>query len=301
MAINAHTSSLQLCQRLNPHLSRNEPRQEWSCRQPGQRHQTLGNIGGLRISLQTERDTCRNCNDVLNDPWLRSRTIGEGKWYAGRGGNPVRGPVWRNSVLSREAMVVVQELKLAKGDEAVLSKVLEEKASRLLKVDLELVLNEVVRQDNCFLTTKVFDMVRQEVWYKASGEQYGKVIRCLGKARRVDDVLRLLDEMRAEATCKNPEKAFTAAVLTLTKFSMLDRALQLLEEMKAEGIVPEEALYSVLVMTAKQEEREELAERLEKEWILMKRTVEENIDPSDRLKFNLLIKSITKGKLKVSC
>ncbi|KAG0602162.1 hypothetical protein M758_11G164100 [Ceratodon purpureus] len=67
-----------------------------------------------------------------------------------------RGPLWRQRKgVSKEALQVVFELKQCKGDRQKERKVLQSSGSRLLKMDLLMVLVELRRQEECSLAQQV--------------------------------------------------------------------------------------------------------------------------------------------------
>ena len=67
-----------------------------------------------------------------------------------------RGPLWRGRVLNNGSMKAVQAMKRAKAGPDKIDRILGMRVSRLVKVDMLVVLKELERQDECHLALKVF-------------------------------------------------------------------------------------------------------------------------------------------------
>lgn len=157
-----------------------------------------------------------------------------------------RGPLWRQRKgVSKEALQVVFELKRCKADKQKERSVLQNSASRLLKMDLLMVLVELRRQDECSLAKQVFKMVRKEEWYKPDVFLYREMIDTLGKNSLIEDVEQLFQEMQEEGITP------TAMILTelmgaYIRNDNMDRAYEVYEQIRQGEDKPEYIMYEIL-------------------------------------------------------
>ncbi|CAM6081932.1 unnamed protein product [Calypogeia fissa] len=110
-----------------------------------------------------------------------------------------RGSLWKTrSVISKETVQAVHELKRSKSNKAELAKVFQTRIPRLLKMDLLATLSELQRQNEIDLALQVFDIVRKEIWYKPDQFLYRAMMDALGRSRRIHDLEKKFQELQDE-------------------------------------------------------------------------------------------------------
>ncbi|KAG0557953.1 hypothetical protein KC19_11G168300 [Ceratodon purpureus] len=157
-----------------------------------------------------------------------------------------RGPLWRQRKgVSKEALQVVFELKQCKGDRQKERKVLQSSGSRLLKMDLLMVLVELRRQEECSLAQQVFSMVRKEEWYKPDVFLYREMIDTLGKNNFMEDVEQLFQEMQEEGIAPNA-MILTELMGAYIRNDNIVRAYEVYEQIRQGEDKPEYITYEIL-------------------------------------------------------
>lgn len=97
-------------------------------------------------TTKSREDVC-NCQQQFYR-YLRPRYYHDGR---------PRGSLWRGKkLLGKEALFVILGLKRVKDDEEKLDKFIKTHVSRLLKMDMVAVLNELERQEEVHLAVKVY-------------------------------------------------------------------------------------------------------------------------------------------------
>lgn len=157
-----------------------------------------------------------------------------------------RGPLWRQRKgVSKEALQVVFELKRCKGDKQKERVVLQNSASRLLKMDLLMVLEELRRQQECSLAKQVFDMVRKEEWYKPDVFLYREMMDTFGKNKLMEDVEEFYQQMQEEGLAPNA-MILTEMMGAYIRNNNITRAYEIFEEIEQGGHQPEYVMYEIL-------------------------------------------------------
>lgn len=157
-----------------------------------------------------------------------------------------RGPLWRGRVLNNDSMQAVQAMKRAKGDPVKIDRIIEARVSRLVKVDMLAVLKELERQDECHLALKVFDVIREEVWYKPDLSLYAAMIRTLKRNNLTEKIKPLFAELEKE--CLQPDtRAFTHLLSTFLRVGLPQNAMETYYLMKQSGCKMEEYTFKVLI------------------------------------------------------
>ncbi|KAL4194332.1 hypothetical protein AMTRI_Chr05g68060 [Amborella trichopoda] len=107
--------------------------------------------------------------------------------------------IWRRRrSMGKEGLLVVQELKRLKSDEVRLRSFFKSHVSRLLKSDLLAVLEEFQRQDQVFLCMKVYQAIRQEIWYRPDMFFYRDMLLMLARNRKVEEAAQVHEDLKRE-------------------------------------------------------------------------------------------------------
>ncbi|XP_076933314.1 pentatricopeptide repeat-containing protein At1g62350-like [Bidens hawaiensis] len=171
---------------------------------------------------------------------------------------PLRPRRRTDGVLSTEAIQAVQSLKLAARNPSKLHQVFNSKLSRLLKVDLLDAFAELQRQHHLDLALKVFEFIRNEVWYEPDHSLYGDLMLMFGKKKLIDKVEKLFSELMEEGL-KPDTRAFTELIGAYLKVDMIEKAMDTYESMKASGCIPDELTLTIMIRNLESSGREDLA------------------------------------------
>ncbi|KAK1311848.1 Pentatricopeptide repeat-containing protein [Acorus calamus] len=111
--------------------------------------------------------------------------------------------MWRRKKeMGKEGLMVVREMKRLHrsdgGGGGRLEGFLRTRVSRLLKSDLTSVLMELQRQDLVFLSMKIYEIVRKEIWYRPDMFFYRDMFIMLARNKRIEDTRQVWDDMKSE-------------------------------------------------------------------------------------------------------
>ncbi|KAF5934275.1 hypothetical protein HYC85_030446 [Camellia sinensis] len=158
-----------------------------------------------------------------------------------------RGPLWRGKkLIGKEALFVISGLKRFKDDEEKLSKFIKTHVSRLLKMDLISVLNELGRQQEVTLALKIFRVIQKEDWYKPDVFLYKDLIIALATCKKMDDVMQLWESMRNEDLFPDSQ-TYTEVIRGFLRCGSPADAMNIYEDMKKSPDPPEELPFRILL------------------------------------------------------
>ncbi|XAR54383.1 hypothetical protein NMG60_11029484 [Bertholletia excelsa] len=171
-----------------------------------------------------------------------------------------RGPLWRGKkMIGKEALFVIAGLKRFKDDEEKLAKFIKTHVSRLLKMDMIAVLNELERQEEVTLALKhpcasirtcvsiqIFRIIQKEEWYKPDVFIYKDLIIALAKCQKMDDVMQLWESMRKEDLFPDSQ-TYTEVIRGFLRFGSPADAMNIYEDMKNSPDPPEELPFRILL------------------------------------------------------
>lgn len=94
---------------------------------------------------------------------------------------------------------------------------------------------------------QVFELLREQLWYRPNSGVYIKLIVMLGKCKQPEKALELFQAMVDEG-CVVDCESYTALLSAYSRSGLLERAFSLLEEMKSTpGCQPDVQTYSILI------------------------------------------------------
>ncbi|XP_008776281.3 pentatricopeptide repeat-containing protein At1g62350 [Phoenix dactylifera] len=108
--------------------------------------------------------------------------------------------IWRRKKeMGKEGLFVVQQLKrLASVGGPRLEQFMRSHVSRLLRTDLFAVLAEFQRQDHVFLSMKIYDSVRKEIWYRPDMYFYRDMLMMLARNKNVKETKQVWADLKSE-------------------------------------------------------------------------------------------------------
>ncbi|KAK1589420.1 hypothetical protein Q3G72_033863 [Acer saccharum] len=158
-----------------------------------------------------------------------------------------RGPLWRGKkLIGKEALFVILGLKRFKDDEEKLQKFIKTHVLRLLKMDLVAVLVELERQEETLLAVKVFEVIRKQDWYEPDVFLYKDLIMALAKCRKMDEAMRMWENMRKENLFPDSQ-AYTEVIRGFLRDGSPADAMNIYEDMIKAPDPPEELPFRILL------------------------------------------------------
>lgn len=98
-----------------------------------------------------------------------------------------------------------------------------------------------------FLNYQVFELLREQLWYKPNAAVYVKLIVMLGKCKQPEKAHELFQAMVDEG-CDANTQSFTALLSVYGRSGLFDKAFSLLEHMKnTPDCQPDVNTYSILI------------------------------------------------------
>ncbi|CAI9089794.1 OLC1v1024429C1 [Oldenlandia corymbosa var. corymbosa] len=158
-----------------------------------------------------------------------------------------RGPLWRGKkMIGKEALFVIQGLKRFKDNSEKLEKFVKTHVHRLLKLDMIAVLNELERQQEVSLATKIFKEIQKQDWYKPDVYLYKDLIVTLARSRKMEEAMELWESMRKEDLFPDCQ-TYTEVIRGFLRYGSPADAMNIYEDMKKCPEPPEELPFRVLL------------------------------------------------------
>lgn len=135
---------------------------------------------------------------------------------------------------------------------------------------------------------KVFELLREQIWYRPNAGIYIKLIVMLGKCKQPERAHSLFEAMIAEGCILNHE-SYTALVSAYSRSGLFGKAFSLLNQMKmTDGCQPDVHTYSILIKSCLQ------YHEFEKVRVLLSEMQFEGINPNT-ITYNTLIDAYGKA------
>ncbi|KAJ1425410.1 Tetratricopeptide-like helical domain superfamily [Sesbania bispinosa] len=140
--------------------------------------------------------------------------------------------IWRRKKeLGKEGLIVAKELKRLQSDPVRLDRFIRSNVSRLLKSDLVSVLAEFQRQDHVFLSLKLYNIVRKEIWYRPDMFFYRDMLMMLARNRRVEEAKKVWDDLKGEGVLFD-QHTFGDIIRAFLDSGLPSEAMDIYEEMR---------------------------------------------------------------------
>nr|GMC47016.1 pentatricopeptide repeat-containing protein At1g62350 [Ipomoea batatas] len=155
--------------------------------------------------------------------------------------------IWRRKKeMGKEGLMVAKELKRLQSDPIRLERFMKSNVSRLLKSDLLAVLAEFQRQDLIFLSMKVYEVVRKEIWYRPDMFFYRDMLLMLAKNKRVDEAKKVWEDLKSEGVLFD-QHTFGDLVRAFLDSGLCDEAMHIYDEMRSSTDPPLSLPYQVIL------------------------------------------------------
>lgn len=139
---------------------------------------------------------------------------------------------------------------------------------------------------------QVFELLREQLWYRPNPATYVKLIVMLGKCKQPEKAHELFQAMMDEGCVANHE-SYTALLSAYSRSGLFDKAFLILEQMKStRGCGPDVHTYSILIKSCLQ------VFAFDKVQVLLSDMEAEGIRPNT-ITYNTLIDAYGKAKMYV--
>ncbi|XP_076900449.1 pentatricopeptide repeat-containing protein At1g62350-like [Bidens hawaiensis] len=131
--------------------------------------------------------------------WSNLKTVSDSVYYNHTSSGSTSLSIWRRKKeMGKEGLIIAKELKRLESSPARLDRYIKSHVSRLLKSDLVSVLFEFQRQDLVYLSMKLYEVVRKEIWYRPDMFFYRDMLMMLARNKKVDEVKRVWQDLKNE-------------------------------------------------------------------------------------------------------
>ncbi|XP_077224480.1 pentatricopeptide repeat (PPR) superfamily protein [Tasmannia lanceolata] len=187
----------------------------------------------ISTSIQCVKRTALICSNSDSDRWNKEKESKERKEEVNR---KIASKKAISIILRREATKAVIEKKRGPTN-----------SKKLLPRTVLEALHERIKALRWESALKVFELLREQLWYRPNAGIYIKLIVMLGKCKQPEKAHALFQAMTDEGCIINHE-SYTALVSAYSRSGLLDRAFSLLEHMKkTPGCNPDVFTYSILI------------------------------------------------------
>lgn len=149
-------------------------------------------------------------------------------------------------MIGKEALFVILGLKRVKDDEEKLDKFIKTHVSRLLKMDMVAVLNELERQEEVDLAVKMFWVIQKQDWYTPDVYLYKDLIIALSKSKKMEEAMKLWESMKKENLFPDSQ-TYTEVIRGFLRFGSPGDAMNIYEDMKQSPDPPDELPFRILL------------------------------------------------------
>lgn len=133
--------------------------------------------------------------------------------------------------MGKEGLIVAKELKRLQSKPIRLEQFIQSNVSRLLKSDLFAVLAEFQRQNLVFLSMKLYDVVRKEIWYRPDMFLYRDMLMMLARNKKVDEAKRVWEDLKREEVLFD-QHTFGDIIRAFLDGGLPSEAMYIYEEMR---------------------------------------------------------------------
>ncbi|CAB4278738.1 unnamed protein product [Prunus armeniaca] len=140
--------------------------------------------------------------------------------------------IWRRrKEMGKEGLIAAKELKRLRSHPLRLDQFIRSNVSRLLKSDLVAVLAEFQRQDQVFLSMKIYDVVRKEIWYRPDMFFYRDMLMMLGRNKKVDEAKQVWGDLKREEVLFD-QHTFGDIIRAFLDNGLPSEAMEIYDEMR---------------------------------------------------------------------
>ncbi|KAJ8446851.1 hypothetical protein Cgig2_016161 [Carnegiea gigantea] len=155
--------------------------------------------------------------------------------------------IWRRKKeIGKEGLIVAKELKRLQSNPVRLQRYIQFSISRLLKSDLVSVLAEFQRQDQVFLSMKLYDVVRKEIWYRPDMFFYRDMLMMLARNKKVEEAKKVWLDLKGEGVLFD-QHTFGDLIRAFLDNGLPNEAMEIYDEMRQSPDPPLSLPYRVIL------------------------------------------------------
>lgn len=155
--------------------------------------------------------------------------------------------IWRRKKeIGKEGLMVAKELKRLQSNPVRLQRYIQLNVSRLLKSDLVSVLAEFQRQDQVFLSMKLYDVVRKEIWYRPDMFFYRDMLMMLARNKEVEEAKKVWLDLKGEGVLFD-QHTFGDLIRAFLDNGLPNEAMEIYDEMRQSPDPPLSLSYRVIL------------------------------------------------------
>ncbi|BBM99015.1 protein MpPPR_2 [Marchantia polymorpha subsp. ruderalis] len=208
--------------------------------------------GRPHVDYATNRWPVRQCSTKASSSGYRESTVAKGTKNM-----PLTPKKWKRALPSKEVLNAVYSLRRVKRNPDGIKEVMRKYVSRLLKLEMLLVLSELQRLDEWHLAHQVFTMIRKESWYKPDVYLFQTMVQVFGRNKRIKEAEKIFEDLEDEGL--HPNESITRELLRAYVTSgMMPEAIKLYKEILELG--KDQAARSILFHGLSAEDKEELSQ-----------------------------------------
>ncbi|OVA02807.1 Pentatricopeptide repeat [Macleaya cordata] len=166
--------------------------------------------------------------------------------YSGSASSPSLSIWRRKKEMGKEGLIAVKELKRLKPDPIRLDRFMRTHVSRLLKSDLLAILAEFQRQDQVFLSMKIYETVRKEIWYRPDMFFYRDMLTMLARNKKVEETKRVWEDLKREEVLFD-QHTYGDIIRSFLDSGLKTEAMEFYEEMRRSPDPPISLPYRVIL------------------------------------------------------
>ncbi|GFZ20623.1 pentatricopeptide repeat (PPR) superfamily protein [Actinidia rufa] len=169
-----------------------------------------------------------------------------GRFIAGSASGPSLSIWRRKKEMGKEGLMVAKELKRLQSDPVRFDRFMKSHVSRLLRSDLVAVLAEFHRQDLVFLSMKLYDVVRKEIWYRPDMFFYRDMLMMLARNKKADEAKRVWEDLKKEEVLFD-QHTFGDIMRAFLDSGLPSEAMDIYDEMRRSPDPPLSLPYRVIL------------------------------------------------------
>ncbi|WRX35162.1 Pentatricopeptide repeat - like 10 [Theobroma cacao] len=185
-----------------------------------------------RLTCSFLGKTCGTIRLLLHDTLTENQRLALVRFYIPGSASSPSLSIWRRKKeMTKEGLIAAKELKRLQSNPVRLDRFIRSNISRLLKSDLVSVLAEFQRQDQVFLSMKLYDVVRKEIWYRPDMFFYRDMLMMLARNRKVDESRQVWEDLKREEVLFD-QHTFGDLVRAYLDSGLPSEAMDIYEEMR---------------------------------------------------------------------
>ncbi|XVF47261.1 hypothetical protein PTKIN_Ptkin03bG0095200 [Pterospermum kingtungense] len=176
--------------------------------------------------------TCATIRLLLHDSLTKNQRPFVRFYIPGSASSSPSLSIWRRKKeMSKKALIAAKELKHLQSNPIRLEHFILSHISRLLRSNLVSILAEFQRQNLVFLSMKLYDVVRKEIWYQPDMFFCRDMLMMLARNRKVDESRQVWEDFKIEEVLFD-QHTFGDLVRAYLDSGLPSKAMEIYDEMR---------------------------------------------------------------------